>query len=192
VIGIARQGDSTTTEALSLVSLHGDALEPRGTGARIIAQIVNDKTPNWGAGFARAVRTKYPAVQEAFREWSLVSPNNLTLGNTHVSQVTDDLYIVTMIAPHGYGDSAKPRIRYAALRDCLRQLNKIAVDKAATVHMPRIGTGYAGGNWPFISELIDEMLVRNGIAVTIYTLPDNEPGETQGALELGSLTHSEA
>ena len=192
VIGIARQGDSAITKALSLVSLRGDALDQRGTGSRIIAQIVNDKTPNWGAGFARAVRTKYPSAQEEFREWYLTNPDNLTLGNTHVSQVSDDLHIVSMIAQHGYGDSAKPRIRYAALNNCLRQLKEIAVDKAATVHMPRIGTGYAGGNWPFISELIDEMLVRNGIAVTIYTLPDNEPSDIQGALELGSLTRSEA
>lgn len=192
VIGIARQGDSATTKALNLVLLHGDALDPRGTGSRIIAQIVNDKTPNWGAGFARAVRTKYPSVQEEFRKWCLMDPDNLTLGKTHVSQVSDDLYIVNMIAQHGYGDSAKPRIRYAALNSCLRHLKEIAVNKGATVHMPRIGTGYAGGNWPFISELIDEMLVRNGIAVTIYTLPDNELGETQSALELGSLTRSEA
>ena len=192
VIGIARQGDAVATEALSLVSLRGDALDPRGTGPRIIAQIVNDKTPNWGAGFARAIRTKYPSVQEEFREWCLTNPDNLTLGNTHVSQVTDGLYVVSMIAQHGYGDSAKPRIRYAALKDCLGRLKEIAVDKAAITHMPRIGTGYAGGNWPFISELIDEILVRNGISVTIYALPGNDPGETQGVLELGALTQSEA
>jgi hypothetical protein len=192
VIGIARQGDSTASEALSLVSLRGNALDPRGAGPRIIAQIINDKTANWGAGFARAVRTKYPSVQEEFREWCAMNPDNLSLGNTHVSLVSEDLYIVSMIAQHGYGESTKPRIRYAALKDCLGRVKEIAVDKAATVHMPRIGTGYAGGNWPFISELIDEMLVRNGIAVTIYTLPDNEPNEIQGALELGSLTKVEA
>ena len=47
-------------EALNVSFLRGNALEPRGTGTRIIAQIVNDKTPNWGAGFAREVRNKYP------------------------------------------------------------------------------------------------------------------------------------
>lgn len=188
VIGIACQVDSATTAAgLSIVSLRGNALEPRGTGPRIIAQIVNDKTPNWGAGFARAVRTKFPSVQEEFREWCMKNPNNLSLGNIHVSRVSEDFYMVSMIAQHGYGESTKPRIRYAALRDCLRKLEELAVNKTATVHMPRIGTGYAGGNWPFISELIDEVLVRNGISVTVYTLPDNDPGEAQGMLKMGAL-----
>jgi hypothetical protein len=190
VIGIVRQGDTVTSKALSLVSLRGNALDPRGTGPRIIAQIVNDKTANWGAGFARAVRIKYPSVQEEFREWCVVNPNNLSLGNIHVSRISEDLYVVSMIAQHGYGESTKPRIRYASLKDCLGRLKEIAADKAATINMPRIGTGYAGGNWPFILELIDEMLVRNGIPVTIYTLPETGSGEIQGALELGSLTKS--
>jgi hypothetical protein len=50
--------------------------------------------------------------------------------------------------------------------------------------MPRIGTGYAGGNWGYILELIDEILVRNGIEVTVYTLPDYEPVEAQGVFRL--------
>ncbi len=188
VIGIARYLDKQTIEALSLTSLRGNALDPRGSGPRIIAQIVNDKTPNWGAGFARAVRNKYPSVQKEFRDWAVLNPDRFSLGNTHTSVVSDDLYVVDMIAQHGYGESVKPRIRYVALRDCLNQLREIAVDKGASIHMPLIGTGYAGGNWSYISELIDEMLVRNGIAVTIYTLPDNETVESQGALQLNSGT----
>jgi hypothetical protein len=190
VIGIARHGSSRTIVASSLVSLRGNALDPRGTGPWIIAQIVNDKTPNWGAGFARAVRNRYPSVQKDFREWASMNPDNLSLGNTYVSVVSDDLYVANMIAQHGYGESAKPRIRYAALRNCLGQLKEIAAAKAASIHMPRIGTGHAGGNWSYISELIDEMLVRNGVAVTVYALPDHEPVETQGALRLTSENRS--
>lgn len=186
VIGIARGDNHKKTQALSIISLRGNALEPRGTGPWIIAQIVNDKTPNWGAGFARAVRNKYPSIQKDFRVWSLMDPNNLSLGNTHMSAVADDLYVVSMIAQHGYGESVKPRIRYAALKDCLQQLKKIALDKGASIHMPRIGTGYAGGNWSYISELIDEVLVVNGITVTVYTLPEEEPVEAQGIFRLSS------
>ena len=57
--------------------------------------------------------------------------------------------------------------------------------------MPRIGTGYAGGNWFFISELIDESLIRHRIPVTIYSLPNMEPGEIQGTMEFGSLTQKQ-
>jgi hypothetical protein len=181
---MARHKNGQALEALSINFLRGSALEPRGTGDRIIAQIVNDKTPNWGAGFAREVRNKYPSVQKDFKQWTVLNPNRFSLGNTHTSLISDDLYFVNMIAQHGYGESTKPRIRYAALGDCLHQLKEISLSKGASVHMPRIGTGYAGGNWGYILELIDETLVRNGVEVTIYTLPDYEPVETQGIFRL--------
>jgi hypothetical protein len=184
VIGIAHHRNGQALEALSVNLLQGNALEPRGAGTRIIAHIVNDKTPNWGAGFARAVRDKYPSVQKDFKEWATLNPESFKLGNIHTSVDSSELYIVSMIAQHGYGESIKPRIRYAALGDCLHQLKEISLSKGASVHMPRIGTGYAGGNWGFILELIDEILVRNGIEVTIYTVPAYEPVETQGIFRL--------
>ena len=70
-----------------------------------------------------------------------------------------------MVAQHGYGPSTRPRIRYGALTDALDQLEAIASDRRASVHMPRIGVGHAGGNWELISELIDERLVRRGVPV---------------------------
>jgi len=188
VIGVLRQENTQIGETSNLVSLYGNALEPRGSGPKIIAQIVNNKTPNWGAGFARALRVKFPSVQNEFREWCSNNRDNFFIGNIHVSTISEDLFVANMIAQHGYGESSKPRIRYAALKNCLIQLRAIAIEKGASIHMPRIGTGYAGGNWFYISELIDEILVKNGISVTIYNLPNNEIGEIQGALELGSLT----
>ena len=97
-----------------------------------------------------------------------------------------------MIAQHGYGESSKPRIRYAALKNCLEKLKGFAKDKSATVHMPRIGTGFAGGNWSYISELIDEVLVRDGVAVTVYSLPESEPLEIQSILKITSENQSNA
>ncbi len=185
VVGIARQKNGEESRALGIKSVRGDALEPRGNGRKIIAQIVNDKTPNWGAGFARAVRDKYPLVQKDFKEWAISHPSEFSLGNTNESYISDDLSTVHMIAQHGYGESVKSRIRYAALRDCLHQLKTIALANNASVHMPRIGTGYAGGNWGYILELIDEILVTNGVDVTIYTIPDYEPVEAQSRLQLG-------
>jgi len=192
VVGIARHRNGKETRAFSIKSIRGDALEPRGNGRKIIAQVVNDKTPNWGAGFARAVRNRYQLVQKDFKEWAVSHPNEFSLGNTHESYISDDLSIVHMIAQHGYGESSKSRIRYVALRDCLYQLKDIALAKSASVHMPRIGTGYAGGNWGYILELIDEILVINGVDVTIYTLPDYEPVEVQNRLQLGMAMNPSA
>ena len=188
VIAIALSEDIKPLRSARIVNLRGDALEPRGEERRFIAHIVNDKTPNWGAGFGRAVKAKYPSVQRDFREWVNREPRNFTLGKIHVSKISDTLSIVHMIAQHGYGESVKPRIRYQALTSCLEELAKVAADQQATVHVPRIGTGYAGGNWPYILELIDEFLAKSGIDVIIYTLPDYIPTrEEQGILGLNAF-----
>ena len=190
VIGIARATTYTEVRVSNLTLLRGDALEPRGTGERIIAHIVNNKTPNWGAGFGRAVKNEYPSAQKDFSEWVTQNPNDFFLGNVHISAISGELSVVHMIAQHGYGESVKPRIRYAALKDCLERLKRIALSRGASVHMPRIGTGYAGGNWSYILELIDEILVRSNIDVTIYTLPDYEPVEAQGVLNFRTVIQS--
>jgi hypothetical protein len=38
--------------------------------------------------------------------------------------------------------------------------------------MPRIGAGEAGGSWPLIEALIDEVLCAAGLSVTVYDLPN--------------------
>jgi len=76
-----------------------------------------------------------------------------------------------MVAQRGFGKSSEPRISYPALEACLRTVQERATATMATVHMPRIGCGLAGGSWDAVSELIDNTLVRNGVAVTVYDLP---------------------
>jgi Zn-dependent peptidase ImmA (M78 family) len=186
IVAIASAGQLKPTRTPSVLELYGDALEPRGEGRRLIAHIVNDKTANWGAGFGRTVRERYPMAQLEFRRWVSRDPTNLNLGNVHVSTVSDDLLLVHMIAQHGYGESYKPRLRYDALVKCLRKVKDISEEQHASVHMPRIGTGYAGGNWSYILELVDEYLARAGVPVTVYTLPGDQPvHEVQGSLRLG-------
>jgi len=161
-------------KAQSIKYLIGDATEPRGNGFRIIAHIVNDKTTNWGRGFPLAVAKKWPNVSADFAEWVGSDRRNLTLGRSHLTEVSDDLGIFSMVAQSGYGESVNSRIRYNALRDCLIQLMSDASKSEATIHMPRIGTGYARGNWPLIKGLIEENLIRKGLEVTVYDLPGRE------------------
>jgi hypothetical protein len=96
----------------------------------------------------------------------------LTLGAISEVPLERDLTLVNLVAQHGFGPSAHPRLRYAALKKSLDQLAVIARRSRATIHMPRIGTGNAGGKWDVIKELIDDSLTRRGIAVTVYDLPE--------------------
>ena len=184
IAGVLTSENVLQPTALQIAYLFGDARKPRGTAKRIIAHVVNDGTPNWGGGFALEVAKEWGFIQEDFRDWVEQDQSNLSLGKIHWAQIEDDLSIVHMVAQRGYGLSTRPRIRYAALSDALDQLHVVASEQGASVHMPRIGTGQAGGNWGLIRELVDERLVRRGTPVFVYALPDRMPSQVQGMLDL--------
>jgi hypothetical protein len=190
VAGLLREVGSRVRQLPHVQYLVGNALEPRGKGNHLIGQVVNDKTANWGGGgFAVAVRRQWPEVQAQFKAWA-ADRTNLRLGAVHIAEVSSDLAVVSMIAQHGYGPSPRPRIRYAALEIGLEALFADAHERHASVHVPRLGAGEAGGSWSLIEELLNEKLVRRGIEVTVYDLQGTDrrpstPFELQLALELG-------
>jgi O-acetyl-ADP-ribose deacetylase (regulator of RNase III) len=121
---------------------------------RLVCQIVNDKTANWGgAGFASAVRRKWPEVQKDFKRWASEARDRLSLGNIVSLKAEKGIEVFCIVAQKGYGASSLPRIRYSALEKGLQELAERAAKTNASIHMPRIGVGHAGGNWIFIEEL---------------------------------------
>lgn len=157
---------------IEITEVLGDALEPRGAGPHMIVHLVNDKTSNWGRGFAGSVKNRWPSAQESFREWAS-RDGNLRLGMVHFFEVDQGVAIATMVAQKGYGPSANPRLRYGALRECLDAVASEISDRVK-VHMPRVGAGQAGGDWAIIRELIAETLGARGCDVTVYSLPGTE------------------
>ncbi len=185
VLGLLRPHGVRAVTETALTILHGDATEPRGPGLKLIVHLVNDKTPNWGGAFARALRDRCPDAQDDFRAWVQADPRRLTLGAVHISHTAAEINVATLIAQHGYGPSASPRVRYGAIKECLEVVAEYARVTGASVHMPRIGAGQAGGRWPIIRELIEEALTRHGTAVTVY-VPTSQTIEDEPAeLTLG-------
>ncbi len=155
--------------------LKGDAARPTAKGKKIIAHVVNDATPNWGGnGFAQAIKARWPATQDAFRKWIDEDPKRLSLGNLHIADADPETAVASMICQKGYGSSAKIRLRYFALEACLQTLNEIATEHSASIHMPRIGCGQAGGSWFLVQELITTALLSEKVAVFVYDLPDEK------------------
>ena len=154
---------------------HGNILEPRGGGPKLLCQLVNDRATKWGGGVARQMATRFPDAEKAFTQAFLEIPREQRLGSVLFTRATDDIMIASMIAQQGFGRSLFPRIRYAALSECLVELTSRALEIRESVHMPRIGTGASGGDWPTIEEMVDDTLVRAGILVTIYDLPPKRP-----------------
>ena len=182
VMGI---GIPTTRRVTNRPSIHyvsGDATEPRGNEHRIIAQVVNDKAPTWGGGFARVIRRKWPHVQENFYQWAQGGSNRLQLGNCHLSSVDDETDVFSMVCQHGYKPTLKPSIRYGALSACLDKLGELALSTNSSIHMPRIGCGQAGGNWHIVSEMITRFLCERGLSVTVYDPPGSKMPDDQASL----------
>jgi O-acetyl-ADP-ribose deacetylase (regulator of RNase III) len=84
-------------------------------------------------------------------------------------QVEPYIWVANMVAQRGTKTgSAGPPIRYEALAACLRRIGERAAELKASVHMPRIGCGLAGGDWSRVEPIIAECLVGRGIPVSIY------------------------
>ena len=153
--------------------LTGDATEPQGEGVKIIAHICNS-IGAWGSGFVMALSKKWITPEAEYRHWAKEG-NNLTkfeLGNVQFVWVEKEIFVANMIAQEGVGfKNGIPPIRYEALRECLRTLNIECTDDnkhTITVHMPRIGSGLAGGDWAVIEAIINDTIT---VDVFVYDLP---------------------
>ena len=173
VVGIGRPNELIQSPKFArLRYITGDVLSPICNGACIIAHVVNDKANRWGGrGVANAVAKKWPPAFSDFSFWREEKRDNFSLGNAKLYEICENLFLFSMIAQHGYGVSEKPRIRYKALEQCFDELYEHAHALEASVHMPKIGTGYGQGDWDLISEMIETQLCQRGVETTIYSLP---------------------
>jgi O-acetyl-ADP-ribose deacetylase (regulator of RNase III) len=146
--------------------IKGDATNPVGDGKKIICHICNDKGA-WGAGFVLALSRRWKAPEESYRDSA--KQRELTLGKVILVPVTDEISVANMIAQRGIYSDANgcPPIRYGALRACLAAVNDIAYYIGATLHMPRIGAGLAGGRWEDIEKIIEDVA---SVDVYVYDL----------------------
>lgn len=151
--------------------VHGDVTKPLGSGARIVCQLVNDRAVRWGGGVAKRFARAHPDAEDAFAAAIMAIPPRERLGRTIFVSVGDDLVVASIVAQEGFGPSLFPRVRYAALRRGLSVVAERAAADHASVHMPRIGTGAAGGEWGVVEEIVDGELVTEGISVTVYDRP---------------------
>jgi O-acetyl-ADP-ribose deacetylase (regulator of RNase III) len=149
--------------------VRGDATAPAGDGNRIIAHVCND-AGGWGKGFVVAISKRWPEPEREYRRWHRErEKNNFALGALQVVGVSSDTWVANMVAQHGVRTSIEgPPIRYEAVGACLGKLAAEAVALKASVHMPRIGCGLAGGKWERIEPLILESLCARGVLVRVY------------------------
>lgn len=152
--------------------VNGNAVLPEGKGNKIIAHVCND-IGAWGRGFVLAVSQEHPLAEREYRNWYQENPpwdkKHFSLGEVQLVQTKENVWVANMIGQTGIlVKNGVPPIRYDALRSCLQEVAIDAVRLGATVHMPRIGCGLAGGKWSEIEPLVEETLCAKGIPVTVY------------------------
>lgn len=153
----------------SITVLKGDATAPAVEGQKIICHICND-IGGWGRGFVLALSKRWPAPETQYRQWHKQGESaGFRLGAIQLVEVEPAMAVANMIAQRDVrAVNGVPPIRYDALRECLAALATQAAARKASVHMPRIGCGLAGGSWPKVEAIIDATLLAADVAVCVY------------------------
>lgn len=146
----------------------GDATNPTTEGNKIIVHVCND-IGGWGKGFVLAITKRWKQPEQQYRQW-FKSNDNFNLGQVQFVQVEADLWVANLIGQHKINkdEDGNAPIRYEAILEGLEKVGNFAVENKATVHMPRIGCGLAGGTWDKIEPLILSSLTIKNIQVTVY------------------------
>jgi O-acetyl-ADP-ribose deacetylase (regulator of RNase III) len=166
----------------------GDATKPIGDGPKIIAHITNDDG-GWGAGFTGALDRAFgPGPQMKYRAeydyWTktqglLFMPLG-TISRARVNGYRDApdtpheersvTLVYNMTAQHRTIRHVEKPVCYKSIEHCLISVAAKAFEIGATVHMPRIGCGLAGGDWNVVESIINRTLTLRDIDVTVYDL----------------------
>lgn len=149
----------------------GDATDPGGEGPRIIVHCCND-AGRWGAGFVVPLGRRYPNVKESYLGL-FERPENPKLGDVQFVVAGKDLFVANLIGQRGTGAGAGglPPVRYESIRLGLERVRRKALSLGASVHMPRMGCGLAGGDWYLVERIVREELVDHGVEAVVYDLP---------------------
>lgn len=150
----------------------GDATAPVGDGAKIIAHVCND-IGGWGAGFVVALSKRWKQPEREFRAWHRGGESaGFRLGAAQLVEVGPGLFVANIIGQRDIkrGRDGSAPVRYEAMREGLAKVRAFALERGASVHMPRIGCGLAGGDWTVVEAMVRDELVAHGVDVTVYDL----------------------
>jgi O-acetyl-ADP-ribose deacetylase (regulator of RNase III) len=148
--------------------IKGDATSPASEENKIIVHVCND-VGGWDRGFVLALSAKWEEPEANYRVW-FKSKENFALGEVQFVKVEEDIWVGNMIGQRDTktDKTGLPPIRNEAVGSALQKVALFAIDKNASVHMPRIGCGLAGGKWEFIEPIIMKHLIEKGIEVFVY------------------------
>jgi O-acetyl-ADP-ribose deacetylase (regulator of RNase III) len=161
----------------------GDATRPTGgLETKVIVHCCNN-IGVWGKGFVTAISKRWPHVRDAYL--SLENEyGTINIGLVQYVEAETFIVVANLIGQIGIASRDNPSpVWYPAIKYGLQEIANDLVpkfkwhaqksDPIPSVHMPRIGCGLAGGSWDKIEPIINDTLIKSGINVTVYDLPDS-------------------
>jgi hypothetical protein len=152
----------------------------------IIPHVCNN-IDQFGSGFTSAIANKFPEVKVNYhllgKKFLKENPGYCQIVKVYQGSKTKNiLYIANMIAQNGVISRENPRpLNYFSLAKsmglvCSFIKSKINNSNDNTekieIHCPKFGSGLAGGNWYFISDLIED--IWSDLCVTVHTIENNK------------------
>lgn len=144
-------------------------------GCNVIIPHVCNNVNGFGSGFAGDVAKRYPIVKQNFH----MLGHDAVLGYVQFVTVKQDpiyrnkLIFANMIAQNGVIAKNNPRpLKYHALVACMTKVRKFAEDcrkneenSDVEIYAPKFGSGLAGGDWNFITDLIEDIWANQKVFI---------------------------
>lgn len=119
-----------------------------------------------GAGIAKQIKARFPEAFEA--DLQTVKGAREKLGTISEAKIVRD--DVEFVVVNGYTQfhwrGAGLKADYDAIRSVMKSVRKSFSGKR--IGYPQIGAGLAGGDWPVISEIIEQELQGENHTLVIY------------------------
>lgn len=166
----------------NIFNIISDRVRAENNGSTVFVPHVCNNIDLFGAGFAAQVAQNFPTVKA---DYHLLGKKFLSdnPGYSQILKIYEEpkykhkLYFVNMIAQNGVIGPKNPRpLNYLSLVKSMISLSRFIENNTGysqkteqiEIHCPKFGSGLAGGNWNFISNLIEDIWGKYTVFVYNY------------------------
>ncbi|NDB56283.1 hypothetical protein EB169_10720 [archaeon] len=161
----------SSSQNKNIFSISMDRVRSDHNGSTVFIPHVCNNLDLFGAGFAASISKEFPIVKENYHMLGKTFLRN-NMGHCQIMQVYENkkyehkLYVANMIAQNGLPSVNNTRaINYLGLVKSMNTLARFIRSETGflkkteqiEIHAPKFGSGLAGGNWNFISDLIEDI-----------------------------------
>lgn len=134
------------------------------TELKYIAHGVNCQN-KMGSGVAKALYERFPEVKTEYHRYNKYNDCSETRLAHAFKVESGDKVIYNCYTQLNFGYDGKKYVNYAAVSECFGSIK--CWIKGEIIAIPKIGCGFAGGNWEFMEQLINDT-VGEDLEIWVY------------------------